>query len=158
MDVLQHFRHARRIESIPQGATLFKAGDAPDFMYVLMEGQANVMVGRIIVEIAGPGSLIGEMALVDRAPRSATVVARTLCRVVPIDPAHFNLLIHETPAFGRHVMAVMAGRLRRMNENLNATQAIGGVNIRVIANTSRSLEEADERSGARPWRGETRPS
>lgn len=149
MDVLQHFRHARRIATIPQGTTLFKAGDAADVMYVLMEGQANVMVGRIIVEIAGPGSLIGEMALVDRAPRSATVVARTLCRVVPVDPGHFDLLIHETPAFGRHVMAVMAGRLRRMNENLNATQAIEGVNVRVIANTSRLREEADERSARR---------
>ena len=158
MDVLEHFRHARRIETVPQGTTLFRTGDAAEFMFVLMEGQANIMVGRTIVEIAGPGSLLGEMALVDRAPRSATVVTRTRCTLVTIDPDHFDLLIHEAPAFGRHVMKVMADRLRRMNENLGATQPIGGVNVRVTANTSRTMEETAEHSGRAAPRGEARPS
>ena len=158
MDILEHFRRARRMETVPQGTTLFRTGDAADFMYVLMEGQANIMVGRTIVEIAGPGSLLGEMALVDRQPRSATVVTRTRCRVVPIDPDHFDLLIHEAPAFGRHVMRVMVERLRRMNENLGATQPIGGVNVRVTANTSRSLEEAAEHSSRGASPSQARPS
>jgi hypothetical protein len=41
MDILEHFRHARRMEAVPQGTTLFRTGDAADFMYVLMEGQAK---------------------------------------------------------------------------------------------------------------------
>jgi CRP-like cAMP-binding protein len=145
MNVLEHFRHARRVETVPEGTTLFKAGDLPDYMYVLLEGQANIMVGRTIVEIAGPGALLGEMALIDGAPRSATVVTRSRCKVVPVDPGHFDLLVCESPAFGRHVMRVMAQRMRRMNDNLAATQPIEGVNVRVTANTSRSMEEAGER-------------
>ena len=46
-------------------------------------------------------------------------------------------------------MRVMAARLRRMNENLDVTQPIGGVNVRVVANTSRSMEQAEERAGRR---------
>ncbi len=146
------------METVPQGTTLFNAGDIADFMYVLMEGQANIMVGRTIVEVAGPGSLLGEMALVDRQPRSATVVTRSPCRLVAIDPEHFDLLVQEAPAFARHVLQVMARRLRRMNENLSATQPIGGVNVRVTANTSRSMEEAADQSSRAASRGEVRPS
>jgi CRP-like cAMP-binding protein len=58
------------------------------------------------------------MALVDRSPRSATVLTRTACRLVAIDCEHFDLLVRETPAFARHVMRIMAQRLRRMNERL----------------------------------------
>jgi CRP/FNR family transcriptional regulator, cyclic AMP receptor protein len=52
-----------------------------------MEGQANILVGNTIVEVATRGTLLGEIALIDGEPRSATVVARTECRVVPIDAA-----------------------------------------------------------------------
>ena len=55
-------------------------------------------------------------------------------------------------------MRVMAERLRRMNENLGATQPIGGVNVRVTANTSRTMEETAEHSGRAASRGEARPS
>jgi len=59
------------------------------------------------------------------------------------------VLVQKTPAFGRHVMRVIANRLRRMNDNLAATQPIEGVNVRVTANTSRSMAEAGERPARR---------
>lgn len=141
LDVLEHFRNARVTKTLSPGKELFRAGDPPDFLYVLMEGQANIMVGNTIVEIAARGALIGEMALIDGRPRSATVVARTLCKVVPIDITHFDLLVQETPGFSRFVMKAMAERMRRMNNNLRAAQTIDGVNARVIASTSLSMEE-----------------
>jgi CRP/FNR family cyclic AMP-dependent transcriptional regulator len=140
-DVLEHFRNARVTKTLPAGTVIFRAGDPPDFLYILMEGQANIMVGNAIVEIAARGALLGEMALIDGKPRTATVVTRTICKVVPIDTAHFDLLVHETPAFSRYVMNAMAERMRRMNNNLRATQPIGGVNARVTANTALSMEE-----------------
>lgn len=141
LDVVEHFRDARVIKALPAGTTLFRAGDQPDFLYILVEGQANILVGSTIVEVAARGALLGEMALIDGKPRSATVVARTACKVVPIDVAHFDLLVQETPAFSRYVMNAMVERMRRMNSNLQATQTIAGVNARLIANTSLAMEE-----------------
>lgn len=126
MDLLEHFRYARKVQVIPAGAVLFREGDEADVMYVLMEGAANVLVVDTLVEIAGPGTLLGEMALVDRQQRSATVVTRTPCRLVSVDAHDFELLILETPAFARHVMKVMAERLRRMNDSLRETKAALG--------------------------------
>lgn len=140
-DVLEHFRTARVTKTVPAGRVIFRAGDAPDFVYILMEGQANIMVGGTIVEIASRGALLGEMALIDGKPRSASVVTRTTCKVVPIDIAHFDLLVQETPAFSRYVMSAMAERMRRMNDNLRAAQTIRGVDGRVITNTALSMEE-----------------
>ena len=141
-DVIEHFRQAAKVVSLPAGVELFRSGDPGEVMYVVMEGYANILVGSTIVEIAGPGSLLGEMALVDQKPRSATVVTRTRSRLVPIGVAEFDLLVHETPAFSRYVLKAVVERLRRMNENLGAVQRLEGVNVRVTANTSRSMEES----------------
>jgi len=139
--VLEHFCDAPGIQTVPAGRMIFKAGDSPDFVYILMEGQANILVGSTIVEVAVRGTLLGEIALIDNKPRSATVVARTECKVLPIDAARFDLLLREMPEFGRFIMNAMADRMRRMNDNLRAAQTIDGVNARVIANTSLSMEE-----------------
>ena len=118
MNLVQYFRNARNILSVPAGRELFHEGDAADVMYVLMEGMADILVGDIQVELATPGTLFGEMALVDNSMRSATVICRTPCRLVTIDQRQFDLVVKELPAFGRQVMSLMAERLRRMNERV----------------------------------------
>lgn len=115
MDLIDLFRHDTGFQSIAAGQPVFLAGDAGRVMFVLIEGQADVLVGDEVVESAGRGAIFGEMALVDHAPRSATVIARTECRLLPIDVERFNTLIQKTPDFARHVMKVMADRIRRMN-------------------------------------------
>lgn len=82
-------------------------------MYVLLEGFARIVVGNTVVDEAGPGALLGELALIDPGPRSATVVAVTDCVLVPIDLGRFHTLIQQTPPFATHVMKIMADRLRR---------------------------------------------
>jgi class 3 adenylate cyclase/CRP-like cAMP-binding protein len=118
MNVLEHFRKPTKVLTLAPGTVLFRAGEAADAMYVLLEGSADILVGSMVVEVAEPGSLLGELALVDAGERSAGVVARTECRVVRITVAEFDLLVREAPAFSRVVMKLMAERLRRMNENL----------------------------------------
>jgi CRP/FNR family transcriptional regulator, cyclic AMP receptor protein len=139
--VLEHFKGSPAIKTLPAGMTIFKAGDSPDFVYILMDGQANLLVGKTIVEVAIRGNLLGEIALIDGKPRSATVVTRTVCRVLPIDTAHFERLLHDMPEFSRYVMTSMAERMRRMNDNLRAAQTVEGVNARVSTNTSLSMED-----------------
>jgi CRP-like cAMP-binding protein len=107
---------------------LFNEGEPGKDMYVLIKGTAEVSIGGDVVEVAEPGALLGEMALVNSALRSATVVTRTDCQVVSIDVRQFDMLVRESPEFARHVMTVMAERLRRMNDRLR--EAIGELSVR----------------------------
>lgn len=66
-----------------------------------------------MLEVLGPGQIVGEMALVDHSPRSATAVARTSCKVVVVPEKRFLFLVQQTPFFALQVMRVMAERLRR---------------------------------------------
>ena len=118
INVLEHFQNARHVVSIPAGQAIFHEGERGTVMYVLLEGMVDVSIGGLMVELAQPGTLLGEMALVDGTERSATAIARSDCRLVSIDARQFDLLVQETPAFARHVMRVIAERLRRMNERL----------------------------------------
>jgi CRP-like cAMP-binding protein len=127
MDVIAHFRNART-QSVPAGLILFNEGEPGKDMYVLIKGVAEISIGGDVVEVARPGALLGEMALINSTLRSATVVTRTDCQVVSIDVRQFDILVRESPEFARHVMGVMAERLRRMNERLR--EAIGELSVR----------------------------
>jgi CRP/FNR family transcriptional regulator, cyclic AMP receptor protein len=116
MNLILHFVNARNTRIIAPGTALFREGDPGLAMYVLLEGAARIVVGEHVVEVAGPGALLGEMALIDDRPRSATVLAASACRVIEIGRAEFDLLVREKPEFARHVMKVIVERLRRMND------------------------------------------
>jgi CRP/FNR family transcriptional regulator, cyclic AMP receptor protein len=62
----------------------------------------------------GPGTTLGELGLIDGGTRTATAIAKTDCRLVPIDEAHFNFLVQNTPNFALQIMRLMAGRIRLM--------------------------------------------
>ena len=127
MDVIAHFKGARAI-SIPADVVVFQEGEPGKEMYVLLEGEAEISVGGEVVELAGPGTLLGEMALINSAVRSATVITSRASRFVSIDTRQFDFLVRESPEFARHVMAVMAERLRSTNEKL--TLAIRELSVR----------------------------
>ena len=118
MNLIAHFKDARNAVYVPAGHSIFQQGQRGTVMYVLIDGEAEILVGGRPVELAQGGALLGEMALVDDEPRSATVVARTACKLVPIPQAQFDLLVRETPEFARCVMMSMAERLRRMNQRV----------------------------------------
>ena len=84
-------------------------------MYLLLEGEIEVFLGDFVLEIAEPDMLIGEMALIDDGPRTANAVAKTACRLAPIDQRRFHFLVQQPPHFATHVMKELAGRLRHMN-------------------------------------------
>jgi CRP-like cAMP-binding protein len=115
MDLIHLFRRETGFQTIAPGQPIFLAGDSGRIMFVLIEGHADILVGDEVVESAWPGAIFGEMALIDSAPRSASVMARTECHLLPIDVDTFNTLIQKTPEFARHVMKVMADRIRNMN-------------------------------------------
>ena len=126
MDLIAYFKGARTLD-VPAGVIVFQEGEPGKDMYVLLQGTAQVSIGGDTVELAKEGTLLGEMALVDASARSATVITVSACRFVLVDTRQFDLLVRESPGFARHVMGVMAGRLRRMNERLR--EAIGEVGV-----------------------------
>jgi len=84
-------------------------------MYVLLEGEMEILLGDFVLETVGQGALIGEMALIDKSPRTASAVAKTSCRLAEIDRRRFHFLVQQTPHFATHVIKTLADRLRHMN-------------------------------------------
>ena len=118
MNLTELFRHQTDLQSLAAGATLFKEGEQGDLMYVLMSGTEEIIVRNKVVEIAVPGTILGEMAMIDDQARSATVIAKDDCKLLPIERHRFNFLIQQTPNFALQVMRVMANRLRKTDELL----------------------------------------
>jgi CRP-like cAMP-binding protein len=84
----------------------------------------DIFVNGKLVETVEAGGIFGEMALIDAESRTATAVARTDTKVVPVDERRFLFLIQQTPNFALHVMRVLSERLRRINERfVRATRA-----------------------------------
>lgn len=113
MNLAELFRHQTDLQALSAGQALFKEGEPGDLMYVLMSGTAEIIVHNRVVEIAEAGAIVGEMGMIDDGARSATLVAKSDCKFLPIDRKRFNFLIQQTPHFALHVMRVMAERLRK---------------------------------------------
>ena len=104
------------------GDVVFKDGDSPDKMYVVVSGEVQIQLGDAVIETVPQGGTFGEMALIDGSPRSATVTAKTDSEVAAIDKRTFMLLVDEMPYFALFVMRNMVDRLRRMNEQWLSTR------------------------------------
>lgn len=98
------------------GSTVFAVGDTGDCMFVVQDGEVDLVVGGQVVETVGPGGIFGEMALIEQAPRSATAVARTPARLAVIDEARFAFLTQNTPGFALNVLRLISQRLRTMDQ------------------------------------------
>ena len=115
MNPAELFRQETGPLQIAPGASLFREGEKGEKMYVLLEGEMEILLGDFVLETVRQGALIGEMALIDDSPRTASVVAKTPCRLAEIDRRRFHFLVQQTPHFATHVMKTLADRLRHMN-------------------------------------------
>jgi CRP-like cAMP-binding protein len=114
MTVIKLFQNTEDYKTFSAGETIFEQGDPGDVMYVVLEGQVDIKVEAQVLEHLGEGHIFGEMAIIDRQPRSASAVATTDCRVAPVDQKRFTFLVQQNPYFAIQVMSVMADRLRRL--------------------------------------------
>jgi CRP/FNR family transcriptional regulator, cyclic AMP receptor protein len=105
---------------------VFLAGDAGDGCYRIEEGLLKVSVvgsggDERILAILGPGSLVGELSMIDGAPRSASVCALRDSKLSFVSRATFEAFGQSNPEVYRHVMILLARRLRDTNGVLAAT-------------------------------------
>jgi CRP/FNR family cyclic AMP-dependent transcriptional regulator len=109
------FRSEENAVTLKAGEVLFRLGDPGDCMYVVLSGDLRIGDGNKIFEHLTAGGLVGEMALIDHAPRAATVTAQTDCALAKINEKRFLFLTQQTPSFALNVMRVLSQRLRRMD-------------------------------------------
>jgi CRP-like cAMP-binding protein len=109
------FDHSTDRRQYAAGDVVFQAGEPGELMFAVLDGEVDVVVNGQVVETAGPGTLIGEMALIDHGPRSATARARSACTLAAVGEREFVFLVHEHPTFALTTMRIVADRLRQMN-------------------------------------------
>ena len=95
------------------GFVLCDQGRVADDCYVVDEGEADVIIGGEIVTTVGPGDPVGEMALLDHLPRSATVVATTPMKLYVISAARFEDILAST-AIARGLLEHLSLRVREL--------------------------------------------
>jgi CRP-like cAMP-binding protein len=125
MNFLSMFKCTSNTENYRAGSTIIKEGAHGKVMYAILDGDVELRIGDKPIEVVTVGNVIGEMALIDAQPRSATAVAVTDCRLAPISEKQFLLLVQETPFFSLYVMRVLAERLRKMDAMLTAENQDG---------------------------------
>ena len=100
------------------GDVIFRQGDPAQELFIVQSGEVEIRLGNRVLETLPQYSIFGEMALIDSAPRSATAIAASDAKLVPVSEKQFLFLISNTPYFALNVMRVMARRLRAANTAL----------------------------------------
>jgi len=102
------------------GSPLFAQGDAPDAVYVVLEGRGRVRVGapdsaakRLMVEVFRAGDIFGEIGVLDGATRSADALVQGEVKLARIPAATFLEVAESEPALGLALARMLSGRLRR---------------------------------------------
>lgn len=121
-EVLIHHSVTR---SYPKNAILINEGDDTDSLYIIQEGKAKVFASdesgkEVILRILGPGEYFGELALVDHAPRSASVMALTPCKLIMISRSAFQECLQNHPTVAYNLIQALAQRVRHLNENVKS--------------------------------------
>jgi CRP-like cAMP-binding protein len=98
---------------VPSGRVLIRRGDPGREAFVISDGRAKATVPGKKSALLGPGDCFGEMALLDGAPRTATVTAESDMQLLVLGSREFSTLIEDVPAIGRRVLAAVAERVRK---------------------------------------------
>ena len=112
MSSLHMLRHDAEAKAYHEGQAVFACDDPATEMYVVAEGAVEIRLGGLVLERVEAGGIIGEMALIEHLPRSASAVAVEPSKLVPIDQERFLYLVRNHPYFAIEVMKVLAHRLR----------------------------------------------
>ena len=104
------------------GQDLCREGEPGDHMFVIQKGQVEVIVhndqNEVSLDVLGPGSIIGEMAIFEREPRSATVRARGEVFALTVDKKNLLRRVAVDPTLAFRLIQTLSGRVRDLNQAL----------------------------------------
>ena len=123
--------------ALAAGETLFTTGEPGESLYVVRSGEIELFIKdtagqKILLTIANPGEVFGELALLDRGPRTATALALTDCELLELDRDDLLLLFQKSPSAALRLLAAMSHMTRKADELLRT---------RVSRNVNEEVEE-----------------
>ena len=109
---LQHIGRAAEEIEVPKGKVLCREGDIGHEFFLVLEGEATVTKKGKKVNTIGPGAAFGEMALLDKGPRTATIEAKTPMKLVVLAQREFSGVLDEIPGIAHKMLRALSARLR----------------------------------------------
>lgn len=114
-----------QIKKLTKDTTVFHAGDPADAVFVVASGRVKVVITssdgkEFILTVLGAGQVFGEMALLESAPRSASVVTLSAVELLVISRIDFQRLLDSNPRISQRLMAILSRRLRRANTKMES--------------------------------------
>lgn len=101
--------------TLPAGKLIVDQGQTGREAFIILSGSATVKRNGKKVATLGPGSVVGELSLLDHGPRTAAVTADTDCQVLVISQRQFMAVIDAIPALSHKLLATLAGRIRELD-------------------------------------------
>jgi CRP-like cAMP-binding protein len=157
---LEFFKAAGKPERAPAGTAFFAENDKArpyffmrDKMYLLLDGSVELLARKKVIGTIAKGQIFGEMASIAHAPRSASAVAKTACKVIAIDDKQFRRGLQKKPEFALMLMSIMIGRLRETIAKLAEQTSLRGEAVRkesVVFDPKRLADLADGLSNENP--------
>lgn len=114
-----------QLRAFPKDTTIFHAGDPADAVFVVATGKVKIVVTstdgkEFILSVLGAGQVFGEMALIESAPRSASVQTVTAVEALVISRNDFQHLLNTSPGISRGLLMILSRRLRRANSKMES--------------------------------------
>jgi CRP/FNR family transcriptional regulator, cyclic AMP receptor protein len=101
--------------AVEEGGVITQQGEVGREAYLVLSGEVQVQVNGHAIATVGRGSMLGEMALIDLRPRSATLVARTPVELIAYDAKQFRRILDEMPDEARATLEERDSRFRAEN-------------------------------------------
>jgi signal transduction histidine kinase/DNA-binding response OmpR family regulator len=137
---------------LPAGTQLFTEGRIGDMAYIIKEGQIEILhsavEGEVLLAVCEVGQLLGEMSLLDQAPRTASARARTDSVLLSISQAQFNYLLHSSPSAARAILQTIMPRWRKTQTVLRSSEQALLEQSNQLLQALRSADEAKEAANA----------
>ena len=100
---------------LPEGRVLMRQGDRGEDLFIVIDGQVRVERDGAVLAERGGGEILGEIALVDGGPRSATVTLAAPSRLLVIGRRAFHQLMDEFPSVRMQILETLAARVRNID-------------------------------------------
>ena len=112
-----------RVRSYPSGTVIFQEGDPGDSLYIVIEGSVRIVVSsakgeEATVALLGPGECVGDLALLDGRPRSASAIAAERSRALVVTREEFSRWLTQRPKAALALLETLSLRVRRTDEAL----------------------------------------
>ena len=110
----------RYVKAFEPGQVIFKEGDQGSEMFIIIQGEVEIrkrtsMDTARTLSTFKPGDVFGEMAIIEKKPRSATAIATKASRMLVMNEPLFLAMIERNPDFARKMILVLSERIRKSN-------------------------------------------